>query len=167
LLEQYRSIRTLGEAETVFDGENQPGSGGDDKSPATGLSLGAVIVICIVAALLVGGFIQSRGKTRWEDVAVGDCFAAPTGDQISRVERQNCDEPHGAQAFANVAATSPDDASERCFNLAEQGKMRFDSLPDDAEFSVWDDRLSSGYLCVVISPSGGLTESMLAKPLSI
>ena len=72
------------------------------------LLLGAIVVIVLVVAFV----FRDRLSGNAGDLAVGDCFDAPTldGQTVSDVQHHPCTEPHTGEVFAVVTNPAADAA---------------------------------------------------------
>jgi hypothetical protein len=61
------------------------------------LRLGILVIVVVVA---IGAYVfRDRLSGSAGDLAVGDCFEVPSGDEVKDVQHRPCSEPHDGEVF--------------------------------------------------------------------
>lgn len=133
------------------------------------LLIGGVVVLVIV----VVGWLAGRGKTDATDLQAGDCFEAPSGNDIRDVKDQSCDGLHDVEILAvtSLPAGTPwpgldpfaigdTPAAIACFDAVDLDLVDFDNVPNDIQEghffpdqSAWNDG-DRKILCYAQSATG-------------
>lgn len=92
----------------------------------------------VLAVVLVIGYLAASGQRALEDLAVGHCFNAPDGEEISEIERTDCDEPHAFEVVHVVDWPLSDDVYPTVFEqnhfLSQECVPAFDAYVGKAFF---------------------------------
>ena len=65
-----------------------------------------IIVLSIVAAVIIGGWVASRGKIKATDLKAGQCFDLAIGKSFSEVDERSCNKDHDAEVVAQLVVVS-------------------------------------------------------------
>lgn len=130
------------------------------SKPERAIPLRLILIgVGIVGALALLMFIGT-GSTSAQNLDVGDCFEIPEGSEFSRVDDQECAEPHEAQIFARVSTIIGGSTDELCIEELIPLMSSYE-LPDDFSIASIEGDSSSEWLCVLTSPSGALVGSII------